>query len=118
MPDKKIPEEGWQHFHVENLMRKVEGEQARFLEFIRLPGMSTAVYRLPAGCRDMQSPHAEDEIYVVLKGRARLRIDDQEEEVTRGSILYVRADTRHSFFDIEEDLIVLAFFGPLPGRLR
>ena len=110
--------EGWQHFRVEELVQKVAGDNARLHEFIRLPGLSSAVYRLPVGCKDMQSPHAEDEVYYVLEGRARLRIGDKDQQVGPGSILFVEADTAHSFFDIEEDLTVLAFFGPLPGRLR
>ncbi|MDH3977822.1 MAG: cupin domain-containing protein [Gammaproteobacteria bacterium] len=92
-------------------MDKVAGTEPRFHEFLRVPTLSSAIYRLPAGARDMQAPHLEDEVYVVVEGRARLKIDDKEHEIKRGSILYVRATAEHSFFDIEEDLTVLAFFG-------
>ncbi len=58
----------------------------------------------------MQSPHDEDEVYYVVSGRARMRVGGQEQEVRAGTILYVRATERHSFFEIEEDMTLLVFF--------
>jgi mannose-6-phosphate isomerase-like protein (cupin superfamily) len=104
-------DEAWQIFRMEDLARRVAGSEARFFEFLRVPTLSCAVYRLPAGARDMQAPHLEDEVYLVMDGRARLRIGEQEHEVGRGTILYVRATSQHSFFDIEEDLTLIAIFG-------
>jgi mannose-6-phosphate isomerase-like protein (cupin superfamily) len=74
-------------------------------------GMTTPwIYRLPAGATDMQGPHDEDEVYFVVSGRARLRVGGREERVEPGSILYVRATSEHSFFEIEEDITLLVFF--------
>ena len=101
----------WQVYQLAELAEKVEGTEARFHEFLRVPALSGAIYRLPAGARDMQAPHLEDEVYVVLSGRARLRIDGQDHEIAEGTILYVRATAEHSFFDITEDLTLLTFFG-------
>ena len=101
----------WQVFQLEDLSEKVVGEEPRFHEFLRVPSLSGAVYRLPAGSRDMQAPHLEDEVYIVTEGRARLRVGDQDHEVRPGTILFVRATEEHSFFDVEEDLTLLAFFG-------
>lgn len=106
-----MTDSAWQVFDLDELMAKVVGTEPRFFEFLRVPALSSAVYRLPAGARDMQAPHLEDEVYVVIEGRARLRIDGKDHDIRRGSILYVRATAEHSFFDIEEDLTVLAFFG-------
>ncbi len=104
-------EANWDVFEVPELMRKVAGSEPRVHEFLNRPSMSGIVYRLPRGCRDLQAPHAEDEVYVVLEGRARLRIGEREHAIGPGNVLFVRATTAHSFFDIEEDLTVLAFFG-------
>ena len=109
-----MADNAWQVFDIDDLVEKVAGDEARFHEFLRVPTLSSAVYRLPAGARDMQAPHLEDEIYVVLDGRARLRIGTKEHEVGKGSILFVRATAEHSFFDIEEDLTLLVFFGATP----
>ena len=103
--------DAWQVFTLDELARKVEGKEPRIHEFLRVPALSCAVYRLPAGARDMQAPHMEDEVYFVVSGRAKLRVAGQEREVTPGNILYVRATSTHSFFDIEEDLTLIAVFG-------
>ena len=103
--------DAWQVFTLDELARKVEGNSPRIYEFLRVPGLSCAVYRLPAGARDMQAPHMEDEVYFVVSGRAKLRVAGQAREVTPGNILYVRATSTHSFFDIEEDLTLIAVFG-------
>jgi len=104
-------EAAWQVFTLEELGARVAGSEPRFLEFLRVPGLSGAVYRLPKGSKDMQAPHLEDEVYFVAEGRARLRIGNQEHDVRPGTILFVRATQEHSFFDVEEDLTLLTFFG-------
>ncbi|MEQ8231332.1 MAG: cupin domain-containing protein [Gammaproteobacteria bacterium] len=53
---------------------------------------------------------------MVLEGRARLKVGEREHTIGPGHVLFVRATTAHSFFDIEEDLTVLAFFGARNAR--
>lgn len=102
----------WKVYDLEQLKHLVSGPKPRIVEFLRGTRMSCAIYRLPAGARDMQAPHLEDEIYVVLEGKARLRVEGQEQNVGAGTVLFVSATTEHSFFDIQEDLTLLAIFGP------
>ena len=106
-----MTDSAWQIFELAELKQKVDGTEPRFFEYLRIPSLSSAVYRLPAGAKDMQAPHLEDEVYIVVEGRARLRIGDKDHDIQAGTILYVRATEEHSFFDIEEDLTVIAFFG-------
>jgi mannose-6-phosphate isomerase-like protein (cupin superfamily) len=84
----------------------------RYLEFLRIPAMSAGVYVLAAGATDPQKPHKEDELYYVVRGRARMRIGSQEQVVSAGSVIFVAANVEHRFFDILEDLVVLVFFAP------
>ena len=101
----------WKVFQLEQLQEKVAGGKSAYHEFLRVPTLSCGLYRLPAGAKDMQAPHLEDEVYLVLEGKARLRVDGEEHKVQQGSVLYVQATAEHSFFDIEEDLLLIAFFG-------
>ncbi len=105
----------WKTFDLKNLKEKVRGNEPRFFEFLRSRQMSCAMYRLPIGATDMQPPHLEDEVYVVIEGRARLKVDGDEQEVAPGTVLFVAATTEHSFFDVTEDLTLLAMFGPTSG---
>ena len=105
-----MAQDTWQIFDVDDLKTRVRGPEPRFFEFLSGGRLSGALYRLPAGATDLQGPHLEDEVYVVLEGRARLRVGTEEREVRPGLVLFIRADSRHSFVDIHEDLTLLAVF--------
>ena len=83
-----------------------------YAEFLRRPGISMGVYHLPAGGKDLQHPHASDEVYVVLRGRGGLRVRDQEQDVRQGSVISVDHGEEHRFVDITEDLHILVIFAP------
>jgi quercetin dioxygenase-like cupin family protein len=74
--------------------------------------MSAGLYVLAAGATDPQTPHHQDEIYYVVRGRARFKADTQDQEVSAGSVLFVAAEAQHRFYDIEEELAVLVVFAP------
>ena len=83
-----------------------------YQEFLHVPAMSAGLYVLAAGATDPQRPHHEDEMYYVIRGRARFRAGDEDREVTAGSVLFVAAEVDHHFHDVAEELAVLVFFAP------
>jgi quercetin dioxygenase-like cupin family protein len=87
----------------------------RYLEFLRVLALSAGLYVLPTGGADPQGPHKQDEMYYVIRGRARMRIGSEGQEVRAGSIIFVAAEVDHRFYEIKEELAVLAFFGPAEG---
>lgn len=87
----------------------------RYLEFLRVPDLSAGLYVLEAGTGDPQKPHAEDEVYVVIRGRCRFRAGAEEQEVGPGSVLFVPARVEHRFLEIRDRLEALVFFGPAEG---
>jgi mannose-6-phosphate isomerase-like protein (cupin superfamily) len=104
----------WQVFDLADIRGKLKGEAVEYLEFLNVPALNCGIYFLPAGSTDMQAPHDEDEVYVVLSGKARMRLDDVERDVGPGSLLYVGAATEHSFFEIEQDMTLLVLFATTP----
>lgn len=102
--------EAWEVVDVEEVVAQLGRVDVGYKELMRVPSLSAGVYRLAAGSRDMQGPHDDDEVYFVLSGRARVRMDGDVREVRPGSLLYVRAATDHSFFEIEEDITLLVLF--------
>lgn len=104
----------WQVFDLHEVRGKLKGNAVEYLEFLNVPALNCGIYHLQAGSKDMQAPHDEDEVYVVLEGRARMRLGDTEREVGPGSLLYVGATTEHSFFQIEEDMTLLVMFAASP----
>jgi mannose-6-phosphate isomerase-like protein (cupin superfamily) len=99
-------------FHLDDLARDRVAKGNRYLEFLRIPAMSAGVYVLAAGATDPQKPHHEDELYYVVRGRARIQIGSQDAEVRAGSVIFVEAEHPHRFYDIQEQLEVLVFFAP------
>jgi mannose-6-phosphate isomerase-like protein (cupin superfamily) len=87
----------------------------RYLEFLRVPDLSAGLYVLEVGVSDPQQPHAEDEVYVIMRGRCRFRAGAVERDVEAGSVLFVPARQEHRFLDVRERLEALVFFGPAEG---
>lgn len=81
-------------------------------EFLSVPDLSGGLYVLEAEATDPQSPHTEDELYVVMSGRGRVTVGEHVREVVAGSIVFVGAGVAHRFHDIEERLVLVVAFGP------
>jgi len=100
----------WKIFEVDELGEQRERLGTPYMEFLRVPNLSCGIYTLAAGSKDLQAPHDDDEVYYVVRGRARMLLDGKEHPVGPGTVLYVAATAEHSFFEIEEELTVLVFF--------
>jgi mannose-6-phosphate isomerase-like protein (cupin superfamily) len=83
-----------------------------WVEHLRVPDLSVGTYSIPAGTVDDQTPHTEDEIYVVTAGRAMFEGGGHRAPVGPGSVIYVPADEVHRFTDVTEDLATVVFFAP------
>jgi len=86
-----------------------------YVEQLRTHELSFGTYSLPAGCVDTQSPHTEDEIYVVVSGRGTLWTPELSVPVGPGSAVFVPANEPHRFIEVTEDLTTLVFFAPPEG---
>lgn len=84
-------------------------------EHLTVADLSVGTYCLPAGGTDDQSPHTEDEIYVVTTGRATIVTPAASAEVSPGSVIFVPAGEEHRFTEVTEDLALLVVFGPAYG---
>ena len=59
---------------------------------------------------DPQTPHDQEELYVVLKGTGTFCLEQDEHAVEAGDLLFVPAKTVHRFKDFSDDFAVWAFF--------
>jgi mannose-6-phosphate isomerase-like protein (cupin superfamily) len=97
---------------LDEILDGVRGSEDPWHEFLRAGMFSAGVYRLAAGAVDPQTPHEEDEIYVVLAGRAVLDVEGERVPLRRGSVIFVAKRAEHRFLDISEDLELLVLFAP------
>jgi hypothetical protein len=82
---------------------------------LRVPDLSVGTYCIPAGGLDNQSPHTEDEIYVVTAGTGQYR---DARRYGRGGPGFgdLRAwGGEHRFDQVTQDLALLVVFGPAYG---
>ena len=101
-----------QFFNIPDTEKHRKQSGKRYLEFLRIPALSAGIYVLPAGSTDLQSPHKEDEVYYVVRGRARMRAGSEDQVVSEGSVIFVAAGVEHRFYEITEELTILVFFAP------
>ena len=91
------------------------GDPNHWVVHISSDDLSLGTYSIPAGGLDDQTPHTEDEVYVVQTGRATLVTASGTVPVEPGSVVFVPAGETHRFTDITEDLALVVVFAPRYG---
>lgn len=102
-----------------DIMQRNAAQNTSYGVFMRIPSISSGVYTLKKGATDEQTPHTKDEIYYVVKGKAKIRIGKESYDVKEGSLVFVEAYKAHTFYDIAEDLAVVVVFSaeqPAPSK--
>jgi len=67
---------------------------------------------------NQQTPHEQDEIYVIMQGSGVLFHDGNRDAFGPGDVMFVAAGTEHRFEDFTEDLAVwVVFYGPAGGEV-
>ncbi len=97
---------------IPDLVKEARRAPNGYVEFLRVPSMSAGVYVLSAGAEDRQSPHLEDEVYYVVRGRGKFQRGREEMSALPGDVLFVPARALHRFHSIEEELVLLVVFSP------
>ena len=65
-----------------------------------------------------QTPHAQDEIYFIVRGRGVLIHEGKRDPFRAGDLLFVAAGCEHHYEDFSEDLALWrVFYGPLGGEV-
>ena len=64
------------------------------------------------GEADIQEPHTQDEVYIVMCGRGQLLYEDRVIQVDSGDLMFVPAGAWHRFINYTPDLLLwVIFFG-------
>ncbi len=76
------------------------------------PGLEIGVYVLVAPAPDRQTPHAFDEVYVVLDGEGEIEVEGQRRRLSQGEAVCVAAGADHRFSGYETLTLLVVFNGP------
>jgi mannose-6-phosphate isomerase-like protein (cupin superfamily) len=67
--------------------------------------------------KDIQQPHAQDELYVVQRGRSDFWLQGARTTVGPGDVLFVPAGAAHRFENFSPDFVTwVVFYGPPGGE--
>ncbi len=79
--------------------------------------MSVEIYRPVKS--DLQTPHAQDELYVVISGTGEFINNGIRTDFRPGDVLFAPAGIEHRFENFTEDFATwVIFYGPVGGEVR
>lgn len=101
---------------VANALRNLtQQSDALFLKVMEHATMSVEIYR-PVKT-DLQTPHAQDELYVVISGTGEFLNNGKRVSFQPGDVLFVPAGTDHHFENFTDDFATwVIFYGPSGGE--
>ena len=77
--------------------------------------MSVEIYRPNEA--DLQTPHLQDELYVVIAGNGEFLNDGKISTFKAGDVLFVAAGVEHRFLNFSADFLTwVIFYGPEGGE--
>ena len=105
----------WKRRDVEAELPPESTEGRRYTEPFTHGSMRLGYYA-PRG-HDPQSPHTQDELYIVQSGTGTFVCADERHAFEPGDALFVPANETHRFEDFSEDFAVwVVFWGPSGGE--
>jgi len=101
---------------VEEALNKLNAEQSRlFAKLMEHGTMSVEIYR-PVKA-DPQTPHKQDELYVVISGSGEFINGNERSAFGKGDVLFVPAGVEHRFVNFTDDFATwVIFYGPEGGE--
>lgn len=87
----------------------------RFTVVMKHGSMSVEYYA--PKIKDLQTPHLQDELYVIVKGKAIFIRGDEKISCMSGDVLFVPAGVKHKFENFSDDFATwVIFYGPEGGE--
>jgi mannose-6-phosphate isomerase-like protein (cupin superfamily) len=102
------------HVTLAEALRKLDGPERS----VKLFGHGTLQVKMyaPRG-KDEQTPHKQDEVYVIARGSGRFAIAREEVSFGPGDFLFAPAGVPHRFLNFTNDFATWVFFyGPEGGE--
>ncbi len=97
-------------YDTKEVLKKLKASGNWFYGFMSKGSMDAGVLRLRPREKDVQGPHANDELYYVISGHGFIRIEKEDLPIKPGSIIFVPAGKRHNFHGNNDELQVLYVF--------
>jgi mannose-6-phosphate isomerase-like protein (cupin superfamily) len=107
-----------QSFDAAAVAARLAGEGGGYEVVHESPGLEIGVYVLVAPEPDRQTPHAFDEVYLVLDGDGDLEVEGEARRLRKGEAAFVAAGDDHRFSGYETLSLLVVFNGPHSATKR
>ncbi len=98
------------HISIETAENLLQKETNRFVKVIENKTMSVE-YFAPKNI-DTQSPHQQDELYIIIEGTSDFFRDGETIQCKKGDVIFVPAKMEHRFINFSEDFATwVVFYG-------
>jgi mannose-6-phosphate isomerase-like protein (cupin superfamily) len=96
-------------------LEKLSNSKNVFLDLFKHGTLSVEIYKPVA--EDLQQPHEQDEVYVIISGTGEFINGDTKSSFTPGDLLFVPAGVAHRFINFTNDFATwVIFYGPQGGE--
>lgn len=100
---------------VNTAVEKLRNSENKFLQLFQHGSLQVEVYK-PVG-EDLQQPHEQDEVYVIISGSGEFINGKEKVEFGAGDFLFVAAGIKHRFINFTDDFVTwVIFYGPKGGE--
>ena len=97
-------------YHTDEILKKLDSSGNWFYGFLSKNTMDAGILRLMPREKDPQGPHANDELYYVIRGNGLIHIENKDVPIKPGSIIFVPARKKHHFHGNNDELQILYVF--------
>jgi mannose-6-phosphate isomerase-like protein (cupin superfamily) len=99
----------------EALQKLAADPEALFTKVMEHGSMSVEIYKPQK--TDKQTPHLQDELYVIISGSGEFLNDGERAPFSAGDVLFVPAGVEHRFEHFTDDFATwVIFYGPEKGE--
>jgi mannose-6-phosphate isomerase-like protein (cupin superfamily) len=96
-------------------LEKLRNSKNVFLQLYKHGSLQVEVYK-PVG-EDLQQPHEQDEVYVIISGTGEFINGETKSQFAPGDFLFVAAGAEHRFINFTNDFTTwVIFYGPAGGE--
>ncbi|PWT96818.1 MAG: hypothetical protein C5B52_14935 [Bacteroidetes bacterium] len=106
------------HTTVEKARHQLESELQQKFTIMMKHGTMQVEFFAPENI-DTQSPHKQDELYIIASGNAIFNRNQERIHCKTGDVLFVPAAMQHRFEHFSEDFATwVIFYGPQGGEIQ
>ena len=96
------------HVSIEEAIKLLDKDDKRFVEVMQNGNMKVEYYAPKK--TDEQTPHKQDELYIIVSGSSDFYRDGEIIQTKKGDVIFVPAQKEHRFINFSDDFATWVIF--------